>query len=99
MCFPCRLTFGLVTSYTNHVTQEHGVELNEREKRMFVAPNVSSVLQVSWLNPRRPQTNKVTRRKMTALKNDDTGTHNVGRWKMTVLENDASENDGTQCLH
>nr|CAB3267916.1 zinc finger homeobox protein 4-like [Phallusia mammillata] len=47
MCFPCRLTFDSMTSFQKHVTSEHDVTMNERERLISEGKGAGIVLQKS----------------------------------------------------
>ncbi len=60
MCFVCKLSFGFASSFVNHCTGEHSINLSEKEKSILEAKNSSAIIQpvgrdkeavVSFLEP------------------------------------------------
>ncbi|EFX89653.1 hypothetical protein DAPPUDRAFT_40221, partial [Daphnia pulex] len=45
MCFVCKLSFGLAKTLMSHATGEHGVRLDDEEKRILGQANTSAILQ------------------------------------------------------
>ena len=46
MCFVCKLSFGLAKTLVAHATGEHGVQLDDEEKRILAQANTSAILQL-----------------------------------------------------
>ena len=46
MCFVCKLSFGFATSFVNHCTGEHNINLSDKERSVLNAKNSSAILQL-----------------------------------------------------
>ncbi|KAK2725859.1 zinc finger homeobox protein 3-like isoform X2 [Artemia franciscana] len=46
MCFACRLSFGSSSSFEKHSLSDHGLTLNDEEKRLLSQKNFSSIIQL-----------------------------------------------------
>jgi AT-binding transcription factor 1 len=46
MCFVCKLSFGLASSFHSHCTEEHNIQLTEKEKSILDAKNSSALIQL-----------------------------------------------------
>ena len=74
MCFVCKLSFGLASSLTAHATGEHGLRLDDEEKRILNSRNPSAIVQligrnkeavISFLEPQARQQQQLGRQPRT----------------------------------
>ena len=81
MCFVCKLSFGLAKTLMSHATGEHGVQLDDEEKRILGQANTSAILQlvgkskepvISFLEPVTSPANQTT----TAGQQQPSNSHN-----------------------
>ena len=46
MCFVCKLSFGIASSFVSHCTGEHQIQLSDKEKSILDAKNSSALIQI-----------------------------------------------------